>query len=112
MRTSRNPVSRRSVFGRACAGVAVAAAALTTTFIIATPVPLPARALAPVMTVPNLAVRTAVDGLVTPIGLAFISHSEWLVIEKDTGQVRVVEHGLHQPAAEAVSAVRRLDVDV
>jgi glucose/arabinose dehydrogenase len=47
----------------------------------------------PTMTVPNLSVRTAVGGLVTPIGLAFVSNSKWLVIEKQTGQVRVVENG-------------------
>jgi glucose/arabinose dehydrogenase len=74
-------------------GIAVAAA-LTTTFILATTtVPLPARAVGPTMTVPNLAVRTAVDGFLTPIGLAFLSESKWLVIEKNTGQVRVVQSG-------------------
>ena len=40
------------------------------------------------MTVPNLSVRTAVNGLVTPIGIAFVSSSQWLVIEKNTGRVR------------------------
>jgi glucose/arabinose dehydrogenase len=45
----------------------------------------------PTMTVPNLAVRSAAGGFVTPIGLAFVSDSKWLVIEKQTGQVRVVE---------------------
>jgi glucose/arabinose dehydrogenase len=51
------------------------------------------QASGPTMTVPNLAVREAVAGLVTPIGLAFLSDSEWLVIEKNTGQVQVVENG-------------------
>jgi hypothetical protein len=49
---------------------------------------------APTMTVPNLAVRTAVGGLITPIGLAFLSDDEWLVIEKNTGRVRLVEDGV------------------
>ncbi len=52
-----------------------------------------AQASGPTMTVPNLDVRTAADGFVTPIGLAFVSDSTWLVIEKQTGQVRVVEDG-------------------
>jgi glucose/arabinose dehydrogenase len=47
----------------------------------------------PTMTVPNLSVRTAVGGFITPIGLAFVSESKWLVIEKNTGQVRVVTNG-------------------
>ena len=47
----------------------------------------------PQMTVPNLRVRALVEDLVTPIGLAFVSDSKWLVIEKNTGQVRVVEDG-------------------
>jgi glucose/arabinose dehydrogenase len=47
----------------------------------------------PTITVPNLGVRAAVGGFVTPIGLAFLSDSKWLVIEKNTGQVQVVEDG-------------------
>ena len=49
---------------------------------------------APTMTVPNLAVRTAASGFITPIGLAFLSDDEWLVIEKNTGQVRLLENGV------------------
>lgn len=41
----------------------------------------------------NLAVRTAVDGLVTPIGLAFLGEGDMLVIEKNTGQVKRVVDG-------------------
>jgi aldose sugar dehydrogenase len=48
----------------------------------------------PTMTVPNLSVRTLVGGFITPIGLAFLSDDEWLVIEKNTGQVRLVEDGV------------------
>ena len=52
-----------------------------------------AQSPAPTMTVPNLSVRTAAAGFVTPIGLAFLSDQRWLVIEKNTGQVRLVESG-------------------
>lgn len=47
----------------------------------------------PSMTVPSLDVRTVVGGFTTPIGLAFLSDTEWLVIEKQTGQVRRVVNG-------------------
>jgi len=52
-----------------------------------------AQASGPTMTVPNLAVREAIGGLVTPIGLAFLSDTQWLVTEKNTGQVQVVADG-------------------
>jgi glucose/arabinose dehydrogenase len=45
------------------------------------------------MTVPNLSVRPVLGGLITPIGIAFLSDTEWLVIEKNTGQVRHVSGG-------------------
>lgn len=48
----------------------------------------------PTMTVPNLEVRSLVDGFVTPISLAFLSDTKWLVIEKTTGEVKVVENGI------------------
>ncbi len=87
-------VSRRKLARRACAAIAVAATALTMIFILPNAaVLLRAQTSGPTMTVPNLAVRTAVDGLVTPIGLAFLSDSEWFVIEKNTGNVKVVEDG-------------------
>jgi aldose sugar dehydrogenase len=64
------------------------------TFVLATStLGLPAKTQGPSMTVPNLQVRAAVEGLITPIGLAFLSDSVWLVIEKNTGQVQVVESG-------------------
>jgi aldose sugar dehydrogenase len=94
MQTIQVAVARRKLASRACAGIAVAAAVLTTIFILPTAdVPLRAQTSGPTMTVPNLAVRTAIDGFVTPIGLAFLSDSQWLVIEKNTGQVKVVENG-------------------
>ncbi len=48
----------------------------------------------PTMTVPNLDVRPLIDGFVTPISLAFLSDTKWLVIEKMTGEVKVVENGV------------------
>jgi glucose/arabinose dehydrogenase len=76
------------------AEIAVAAAALTAIFILATAaVPLRAQASGPTMLVPNLGVRAALSDFVTPIGLAFLSDKKWLVIEKNTGQVQVVEDG-------------------
>ena len=41
----------------------------------------------------NLAVRTAASGLTTPIGMAFLSADDWLVIEKNTGRVQRVVNG-------------------
>ena len=52
-----------------------------------------AQAPEPRMTVPNLKVRALLTDLVTPIGLAFVSDTKWLVIEKNTGRVQVVEDG-------------------
>jgi len=48
------------------------------------------------MLVPNLAVRTAASGLVTPVSLAFLGESDMLVTEKNTGRVqRIVDGALH-----------------
>ena len=52
-----------------------------------------AQASGPTMTVPNLEVRALLTDFVTPIGLAFLSDTKWLVIEKNTGKVQVVEDG-------------------
>jgi glucose/arabinose dehydrogenase len=82
------------------AGIAVAAAALTVIFILATAaVPVRAQAAGPTMLVPNLGVRTAASGLVTPIGLAFLPDGRWLVLEKNTGQVQIVANGVVKGAA-------------
>src|SRR5688572_28975677 len=43
---------------------------------------------------PNLSVRTAVTGLVTPIGIAFPGANDWFVIEKNTGKVQRVMNGV------------------
>jgi aldose sugar dehydrogenase len=50
----------------------------------------------PVMLDPNLSVRPAVGELVTPIGMAFLTSNDFLVLEKNTGKVqRVVDGALH-----------------
>lgn len=55
-----------------------------------------ARAQAPQLMDPNLGVRTAASGFITPIGIAFLGADDWLVIEKNTGQVkRIVDGNLH-----------------
>jgi glucose/arabinose dehydrogenase len=46
----------------------------------------------------NLTVRTVVDGLDTPITMAFIGEDDFFVLEKGTGHVRRVIDGVVQPA--------------
>jgi aldose sugar dehydrogenase len=48
---------------------------------------------APTVVDPNLAVRTAASGLVTPISMAFLGRNDMLVLEKDTGKVQRVVNG-------------------
>ncbi len=87
----------RKVARHVWAGIAVATAALTAIFILAVAaVPLRAQASGPTMLVPNLGVRTAASGLVTPIGLAFLPDGRWLVLEKNSGKVQVVANGAVQ----------------
>ena len=47
----------------------------------------------PVMLDPTLDVRTVVDGLDTPTTMAFLGPDEFLVLEKNTGQVKHVMNG-------------------
>jgi aldose sugar dehydrogenase len=57
----------------------------------------PARAQdGPAVVDPNLGVRTVVDGLVTPSTLAFLGPNDFLVVEKNTGQVKRVVDGVVQ----------------
>ena len=53
----------------------------------------------PTILVPNLGVRPAATGLITPIGLAFLPDDRWLVLEKNTGKVLVVSEGAVQGTA-------------
>jgi aldose sugar dehydrogenase len=48
----------------------------------------------PSMVDPNLGVRTVIRGLTTPISLAFLSPNEFFVLEKNTGQVKLVVNGV------------------
>jgi len=52
---------------------------------------------APDLVDPALGVRTVVGGLAQPIGIAFLSSNDWLVIEKATGRVRRVQNGVLGP---------------
>lgn len=52
-----------------------------------------AQAVSPELVVPNLAVRTVVSDLVTPISLAFLGPDDLLVLEKNTGRVQRVRNG-------------------
>jgi aldose sugar dehydrogenase len=56
--------------------------------------PLQAQAPGPSLVDPNLAVRTVVGGLVTPVGLTFLGPDDMLVLEKNTGRVRRVVGGV------------------
>ena len=47
----------------------------------------------PTMLVPDLAVRDVVGDLVTPTAMAFIGRNDFLVLEKNTGQVKRVVNG-------------------
>jgi aldose sugar dehydrogenase len=59
---------------------------------LATALFLPARGQAtPTVLDPNLGVRAAASGLVTPISIAFLGPNDFLVLEKDTGKVQRVE---------------------
>ncbi len=55
-----------------------------------------AQSPAPSMTDPNLAVRTVVADLITPISMAFIGPNDFLVVEKNTGEVKRVTNGVVQ----------------
>ena len=48
----------------------------------------------PSMLVPNLAVKTVVSGLTQPTSMAFIGTKEFLVLEKTSGQVKLVDDGV------------------
>jgi glucose/arabinose dehydrogenase len=71
--------------------VLVLGAVLATAFFV------PARAeAAPSVVDQNLAVRTTVSGLTTPISIAFLGPNDLFVLEKDTGKVQHVVDGAVQ----------------
>ncbi|HEX5889477.1 MAG TPA: PQQ-dependent sugar dehydrogenase [Pyrinomonadaceae bacterium] len=47
----------------------------------------------PEMLAPNLSVRTTISDLVTPISMAFIGNNDFLILEKNTGQVKRIVNG-------------------
>jgi glucose/arabinose dehydrogenase len=57
-----------------------------------------AEAQNPTVVDPNLAVRTAASGFVTPVNLAFIGPGDMFVLEKNTGKVQRVVNGVLQGA--------------
>jgi glucose/arabinose dehydrogenase len=54
------------------------------------------QAAGPEVLVPNLGVRTVVDGLTTPTSVAFLAADDFLALEKNTGQVKRVVGGAVQ----------------
>ena len=50
----------------------------------------------PSMLTPDLGVRTAVSGLSQPIAMAFVDDNSFLVLEKGTGNVKLVSNGVVQ----------------
>src|SRR5215211_3151029 len=52
-----------------------------------------AQSAGPTMLHPRLAVRTVATGLMLPTTMAFLSSSEFLVLEKNTGKVQYVVNG-------------------
>jgi glucose/arabinose dehydrogenase len=52
-----------------------------------------AQLVAPTLADPNLDVRTAASGLVTPVSLAFLGPDDMLVLEKNTGRVQHIVNG-------------------
>jgi glucose/arabinose dehydrogenase len=52
--------------------------------------------LSPTVVDPNLAVRTVVSGLTTPISMAFLGDGNFFILEKNTGQVKHVVNGAVQ----------------
>jgi glucose/arabinose dehydrogenase len=74
----------------------LAATALTTALVAAaSTAPVGAQA-GPAVVDPNLGVRTAAGGLVTPTAIAFLGPNDFLVLEKNTGRVKRVVNGVVQ----------------
>jgi len=67
--------------------------AATVATLIAASVPMTKAANGPTLVDRNLTLDTTVDGLITPIGIAFLGPDELLILEKNTGKVLHVEDG-------------------
>ena len=61
--------------------------------------PLDAQSPAPTLVDPNLDVRVAASGFVTPVSVDFLGTNEMLVLEKNTGRVQHVLNGALQNTA-------------
>jgi aldose sugar dehydrogenase len=72
-----------------CGGAAIAAAIVVGRGVTA-------QGPGPEMLDPTLRVRVAASGLELPIGMAFLSANDWLVLEKDTGRIQRVVDGVVQ----------------
>src|SRR5215204_5822078 len=48
----------------------------------------------PTMLVPNLKARTVTSSLVTPTAMAFLDEDRYFILEKNTGQVKLVTDGV------------------
>jgi glucose/arabinose dehydrogenase len=88
LRQEGDVMDRRFWGIRICCAAALAGAAGT-----AVPHTIDAQGAVPQMLAPDLAVRTVVDGLTTPISLAFLAPDDLLVLQKDTGEVVRVTNG-------------------
>lgn len=76
--------------------MAILLMAFSILFTSQTPDKVSAQSTDPSVTDPNLAVRTVVSGLITPISMAFIGTNDFLVLEKNTGKVKRVTGGVVQ----------------
>ena len=90
-------MNHRNLMRVAGAGALILAATLA----YLTTRPITAQQPDPSVVDPNLAVRTVVSGLTTPIGAAFLGPGDMLVLEKNTGKVlRVVDGALQGTALD------------
>ena len=58
-----------------------------------------AQATGPQMLDPRLSVRTVLSGLTTPTTMAFLSPTEFFVLEKNTGKVQYIVNGVFHHTA-------------
>ena len=87
-RASRLPVRSASVFA-----ALLLAAGLCVAVFLSLP-PLAAQGAPPTVVDKNLAVRTVVSGLSLPTAMAFLGPDDFLILEKETGQVKRVTGGV------------------
>jgi hypothetical protein len=81
---------------RAIKSVVVIAAVTALALFTGSATPQVAAQTGPEVLDPNLGVRTVVSGLITPSSIAFLGPNDFLVLEKNTGQVKRVVNGTVQ----------------